>query len=328
MKSGPRTIDRQVITYFVIIAVIIGLVAYASRAVLFRPWTARRYIASVSHENIVYTFGGLDRHNLPLKDVLAIDLEKQVIKRPAKMRTERYGLAAAYGEKGIYVAGGYNNRKYLSEVLFFDIRKEEFRKIGDLPEARAFGVLAVFQGSLYYFGGWNGQEVADAILKLDLKTGSTEKLRVKMEALQYQTGLRKNDKLYIYGGENRRLENSRTLYVFDLEKEKITGKGELPVGLTRSPAALLDETVYIAGGWSEGPFNKIIRVDFKGGGIVPTVLGELPYNSEDMALAGYEGALYLIGGTELQLKRQIRIVEIDPETLGSESLLFKSFVWW
>lgn len=45
MKSKRRTIDKEVITCLVIIAVIIGFVAYAFRAVLFRPWTARSHIA-------------------------------------------------------------------------------------------------------------------------------------------------------------------------------------------------------------------------------------------------------------------------------------------
>jgi hypothetical protein len=327
-KANSRIIDNQVITYFVIIAVIIGLVAYASRGVLFRPWTARTRVSAVSDGHLVYIFGGLDRHNLPLEGILRINLEEKKIKQAATLPTPRYAAAAVLSGDTVYLAGGYDNKTYYTEVLAFDTKTNGLTMIAELPEPRCYGGLAVYGNKLYYFGGWNGKRIADTVIEVDLAAGTSKELPGPTEALQFQTALQSGRYLYLYGGETETLQYNRTFYVIDLASLTVVRRCSLPAGLVRSPAAVLEDTVYIAGGWSEGPLKKVFRVRPRAEPPDCTVLGEIPYSCEDTALAAYNNTLYLIGGSEERFKRQLRIVRIDPETLNSDSLLFKSFVWW
>ena len=328
MKTKRRIIDNQVITYLVIIIVIVGLVVYASRRVLFRPWTARTHMSAVSDGPFVYTIGGLDRHNVPLKEVLLIDLEERKIQRIADLPTPRYATAAVLHNGTVYVAGGYDNKQYYTDILALDRKKNRFSKIGELPEPRCYGGLAYFEGSIYYIGGWNGKDIAGEIIEYEIVTGRTGEITALTEPLQFQTVLQEGDRLYIYGGEKETLEYNDVFYTINLENFSVEDRCRLPAGLVRSPAEVSGNSVYIAGGWSSGPFQKLLNVQT--GSMPPQcrVIGEIPYNSEDMALASYNGSLFLIGGREERFQRQIRIVRIDPETLHNESLLFKSFAWW
>lgn len=328
MKEKRRVIDNQVITYLVIIAVIIGLVAYASRSVLFRPYTARTHCSSVSKNQFVYTFGGMNRHNTPVGEVLLLDLEKETIKRIADMPSPRYAVGAVLNNDTVYIAGGQDNKTYFRDVYAFDTGKEKFTKIAEMPEPRSYGTLASSEDALYYFGGWNGSDIADTIIKIDIASGSCELIPGITEALQFHTGIQRGETFYMYGGEDSDLNYSTSLYSIDMRTLTVSTEAILPLGLIRSSAAFIGDTFYIAGGWSKGPVKKILALDTADPGTDVSILGEIPYDPEDMTLASFEADLYLIGGREERFKRQVRIVRIDPATLESESLLFKSYVWW
>ncbi len=323
-----KKIDNQILVYLIIIVVIIGLVVYAARSVLFRPWTARTYIAAAGTENVVYTFGGLDRHKLIEQEVLRIDLAKETIKRVASLPTGRYGVAAAEYEGDIYLVGGCDNEVYYSDVFRFDTEKEEFIHIAQIPEPRAFGVLCAYQDKLYYLGGWNGKKVADAAVVIHLRDHTTNTVSGLIEPLQYQTGVQDGKYLFVYGGENNSLDYSDVLYTINLQTWEVVGQSMLPIPLVRSPAALLKDELYIAGGWSRGPSRQLYRVTVNARLPQCIHVGEIFFSCEDTALFAYDGFLYLLGGSEPRFKRQIRIVKIDPAAVEAESLLFKSYSWW
>ena len=46
MKRKSTLLDTQVIVYALILLSILGVVIYSARYILFRPWTARRWVSA------------------------------------------------------------------------------------------------------------------------------------------------------------------------------------------------------------------------------------------------------------------------------------------
>jgi hypothetical protein len=321
-------LDRQVVVYVCILLAIAGSVIYAARSVLFRPWTARRFISAVTIENRVYVFGGIDKQNLPLGDILCIDLEERTIKRVAEFPTERYAVSSAAAGGKIYLAGGYDTKGYYDDIFIFDPDSREIEKIGTLPEPRGFGAMVAYDQKLYYLFGWNGGGIGETVFEIDPAAGEAREFENGIPPVQYHTALASGEELYVYGGEDSENRYLDEVYRINMKNWDIEERWKLPFGIARSPAAILDGKLYIAGGWGGGSIQTVVKIDL--GDPTPEVeeIGEIPHETGSFALSSFQGDLYLIGGTEERFKRQIRILRIHPGTLETESQVFKSYVWW
>ncbi len=337
--SGQRSplLDRQVVVYVCILLAITGSVIYAARSVLFRPWTARRFISAVSIENRIYVFGGIDKQNLPLRDILCIDLEERTIKRVADFPTERYAVSSAVAGGKIYLAGGYDTKEYYDDIFMFDPDSREIEKIGTLPEPRGFGAMVAYDQKLYYLFGWNGNRIGETVFEIDPAAGEAREFENGIVSaggadgvppVQYHTALASGEELYVYGGEDGENRYLDEVYRINMKNWNIEGRWKLPFGIARSPAAILDHSLYIAGGWGGGSIKTVMRIDTRDPSQEVEEIGEIPYETGSFALSSFQGNLYLIGGTEERFKRQIRILRIHPGTLETESQVFKSYVWW
>lgn len=337
--SGRRSplLDRQVVVYVCILLAIAGSVIYAARSVLFRPWTARRFITAVTIENRVYVFGGLNKQNLPLRDILCIDLEERTIKRVAEFPSERYAVSPAVAEGKIYLAGGYDTKGYYDDIFMFDPDSHEIEKIGTLPEPRGFGAMVAYDRKLYYLFGWKGGGIGETVFEIDPAAGEAREFEKGIVSaggadmvppVHYHTALASGEKLYLYGGEDSENRYLDEVYRINMNNWNIEERWKLPFGIARSPATILDGKLYIAGGWGGGSIQTVVKIDL--GDPTPEVedLGEIPYETGSFTLSSFQGDLYLIGGTEERFKRQIRILRIHPGTLETESQVFKSYVWW
>jgi len=68
----------------------------------------------------------------------------------------------------------------------------------------------------------------------------------RYEALRFQRG----QELYIMGGfKNEKIQISRRVEVVDMKTGAVTTRGDMPVGLTHASALLVNDTVWIAGGF-------------------------------------------------------------------------------
>jgi N-acetylneuraminic acid mutarotase len=321
-------LDRQVVVYVFILLAIAGSVIYAARSVLFRPWTARRFISAATIENRVYVFGGIDKQNLPLRDILCIDLEERTIKRVAEFPTERYAVSSAVAGGKIYLAGGYDTKGYYDDIFIFDPDSREIEKIGTLPEPRGFGAMVAYDRKLYYLFGWNGGGIGETVFEIDPAAGEAREFENGIPPVQYHTALASGEELYVYGGEDSENRYLDEVYRINMKNWDIEERWKLPFGIARSPAAILDGKLYIAGGWSGGSIKTVMRIDTRDPTPEVEEIGKIPHETGSFALSSFQGDLYLIGGTEERFKRQIRILRIHPGTLETESQVFKSYVWW
>jgi len=328
MKNQSPWLDHQVLIYLGILVVLAAVTMYASRNILFRPWTSRRWVSAVSADEKIYTIGGINKYNRLEDDIICIDLKENTLKRTGKLPSPRYGAGSAIIGGKLYIAGGYDFHVYLDQILVFDPEEKELRQIGTLPGPRAFGQLVAVNGFLYYISGWNGKKITDDIIKIDPDSGETASHALSFPPMELFTACIYKNIVYIIGGENTDRENVNILYKFDPEKNTVLAEGVLPQSRCRVPAAVQDDTLYIIGGWDGGVLTDILKGDCTAAELELEYMGEFKDDSSDLALVSSGDFLYLLGGTESRYRRQLRIIQIDPEDFSSTSLILKSYSWW
>ena len=328
MKQRSPFLDKQVIIYFAIILTAVGFIIYSARYVLFRPWTARRWVSTAAIDENLFTVGGINNFNILEDDIIQINLAENTLKRVAKLPSPRYAVSTAAYEESVYIVGGYDFDDYLDDILKYDTRTGEISVIGHLPEPRAFGAMVSVPPFLYYFHGWTGKEVAPDILRINPVDGRVTTLESPVEPLQLHSAAAVGNLVYIIGGENLSKEYVDTIYEIDMTVLKVIRTAQLPSSRGRVPAASAGKEIYLVGGWAGEPLSDVIRLDTEKLKFTPEVLGELGDSNYDLSLAVFGTHLYLIGGTEERFERQIRVLSINTDTLQTESRVFKSFAWW
>ncbi len=133
MKQRSPFLDKQVIIYFAIILTVVGFIVYSARHVLFRPWTARRWVSTAAIDERLFIVGGINNFNILEDAIIRINLAENTLKRVAKLPSPRYGVSTAVYGESVFIAGGYDFDDYLDAVLRYDTRTGEISVIGHLP---------------------------------------------------------------------------------------------------------------------------------------------------------------------------------------------------
>ncbi|HUX21904.1 MAG TPA: kelch repeat-containing protein, partial [Spirochaetia bacterium] len=163
---------RTYFTYFGFLFIILVIVGYSARNVLFRPWTARSWVTSATLGSRIFVFGGKNSQNDLMKDVLVVDPGANTLKRVGSQPTDLFGSSAATVDGRIYLAGGTDNRSITDRIERYDPAAKHLVPFGRLPGPRTFGGMVVSGGLLFYLGGWDGRRTSDDIIRIDPNTGS------------------------------------------------------------------------------------------------------------------------------------------------------------
>jgi len=90
---------------------------------------------------------------------------------------------------------------------------------------------------------------------------------------------------------------------------------------------VLEGAVYVAGGWGGRPLDELLVIYTSSDQLEAVPIGKLPLPMADPALVALRGKLYVIGGEDPELKRQIGVFELDPLTGIGENIRMRSFLW-
>lgn len=79
------------------------------------------------------------------------------------MRHKRFTTAAAVLHNSIYVAGGYNNQRYLATVERLDPREGRWGEVSPMAHKRGAHTCTAANGCLVAIGGWDGAKCVSAL---------------------------------------------------------------------------------------------------------------------------------------------------------------------
>jgi hypothetical protein len=323
-KRGRLTLA----VYVSVIAVLVGAVIWASRFVLFQPWTAREWVASVEVENSIYAIGGRDRHGQVYSEIFKIQPERKKIRTVAELPSPRYGIGAAAVDGLIYIYGGFDGRWCYDDVVIFDVTTGELDTVAHLPGGRAFGGTAKAGDAVYYVGGWDGANVLDEILEYSIQGGTFRRIGSLPSPREFITLVSLDGKLYVIGGSDDRGQYLDEVLEIDAKSGDLLRTAYLPYEIKRGAAAVRDSDIVLMGGWEGKRSARATAIRPGAEEFTITALDDLPRGFSDTALIAYNDKLVLIGGNHPRFKRQIGFLMIDLDTGMSEDIKFRSFLFW
>ena len=320
-RRGRRTI----VVYISLFACVVLGITWASRYVLFQPWTAREWVNVEAARGEIYIFGGRDRQGQTYKEIYRVDLQDLRIHKISTLPSPRFAMASTVLDDRIYVLGGFDGRRCFSDILVFDSKSSKISKLAELPSSRCFGAAAVQNGQIYYFGGWDGGEQLDEIIRIDPNTGSTELVGRLPSPRELITAESLSGKIYGFGGSDRHGNYLDDVVVLDPSDRSVAGLGRLPSGRARSSTVVMNDQILLVGGWEGAKLREVIALasDLK-----IQQYAQLERGFSDVGTVNLDGEIYIVGGTHERFQRQIQVLRWNPESNRMDSIKFRSFLFW
>lgn len=193
---------------------------------------------------------------------------------------------------------------------------------------------AILDGNLYVYGGHTGsahsysnEEQGRTLLRLNLKTGKWKEL-AEGPALQGLAMVAHGDKLYRIGGftakneegEEHDLWSQDSVAAFDLDSNSWSELPALPEPRSSFDACVLDDTIYVIGGWKlageeESTWHKTAwSMDLSAEKPEWKQLPTPPFQRRALAVAAFDGKVYVIGGMQETGGPTTRVDIFDPKS--------------
>ncbi|MBU2514909.1 hypothetical protein KJ966_26615 [bacterium] len=334
MKKGAfrdSFLLRSRVTIFIylsLLLVLILIIGYAGRHIIFRPWTSRNMVSAAVVDNSIFCFGGMGENNVFYRDILQIDLEENIIRRLDQLPQKVIGLRSEVVNGKIYLIGGLDRTSFSDKILVFDSQSHELTEFAELPFPAAFGDSTLINKDIFYIGGWTGQNYLDTIIKIETQTGKVKTIGRLPTPREYVGTASYQGKIYLFGGEDHNGHILDDILEIDPENGEVLRTTKLPSPRMYMETAVLNGKIFMTGGWADGiPYNDILMMDPVSLEVKTNILGHTSQKLLYKSLVTVGDNIYLIGGADDLSNRQIGVVKIDinSKTVSSPSL--KSYSW-
>lgn len=327
-NTVKRRSRRTIAVYLGVLAAIVVVTIWASRFVLFQPWTAREWVGAAAAEGNIYIFGGKDREGQNYDEIYRVDLQNVRLEEVAQLPTPRFGMGIVALNHSVYLLGGFDGRRCYDDVLAFDIRTMKVKKLAELPGPRAFGSVAASSGRIFYLGGWNGTKPVADILEIEPATGESRLLSRLPTPREFTTAASYDGNIYLIGGSDDRGTYLEDILEIDPDTGIVVRQTDLPSSRTRTSTVAVDSGIYILGGWFGRKLDEVLFLDPTGGELQLESFTSMETGISDIAAVNLEDEIYLIGGAHERFQRQIHVRRWDPVSGERESLKFRNFLFW
>ncbi len=310
--------------YSALLLVAAFAIFYFGRDTILRPWTARKGAGAAAVAERIYVFGGQDNEQGILDEVLELDIRKRSVHVLLRLPQPVYKPATVSIGSKIYILGGTGQVGYLDQILEIDVRSGEVQLIGTLPTPRAYGGVAVVANQLYYVGGASDTGYLDEIVEVDPESGESRVVGHLPSARQHVATVGAGESLYVFGGEDQNYEYLADVIEYVPTTGALRRNGKLPATSSRMTVTAIDGKLIACGGWRLGkPMDWIIEVDTSTSKLEPKLIGSLKEPVADRELLTIGKRLYMVGGSDPGLTRQIGVLEIAPQSLQMEYERFR-----
>lgn len=209
------------------------------------------------------------------------------------------------------------------------------KTFADIPEmVTSFGG-AIADGYLYTYGGHTGsahsystEEQGNALRRLKLDGKSKWETVAKGPHLQGLALVGHGDKVYRIGGftaknaegEEHDLWSQSDVAEFDPQTQKWNKLPSLPEPRSSFDAAVLNDTIYVIGGWSmqgdqDSQWHKTAwKLDLSQDKPEWQPLPNPPFQRRALSVAAFEGKIYAIGGMQEDGGPTTEVAVFDPKT--------------
>jgi len=137
------------------------------------------------------------------------------------------------------------------------------------PPPRSAHSAVIYKNEMFIFGGWNGHKSLNDFYSLNLETLEWREIQKQdcPSIRRMHSAVVYKDKMYLFGGfdESRPAHTYNELFCFDFQTETwktVPCRGMIPKGRSRATAAIVENNMYIIGGWDRVLyFGEVYRLD-------------------------------------------------------------------
>lgn len=162
----------------------------------------KRYYVSVAYaSNYIYALGGHNGENQGrLDSAERYNLDENLWQPIASMNRVRSDAAAAEVNNRVYVAGGFEGRRYHDSAEYYDAESNQWTLISRMHSPRGGISLAAHGGYLYAIGGNDGSSRLRSIERYDPVSGKWEVVGQMNRRKSNLSSSVLGDDIYIIGG--------------------------------------------------------------------------------------------------------------------------------
>ena len=187
---------------------------------------------------------------------------------------KRSGHSAFVHNGEIYVSGGWNGTKYIDSIESLNVNGEnlEWKPQFKLSVKSNGHKMVCHENNVIQTGGRDGDNVSDRINQISLNPPHNTKLLTKMPEPRCNHGCEMiDDQVVVAGGRTSKYvsDSKKTVYVYDLKKNKIKRTLPLPFPITEMATVSYKSNIILIGGVNEKgqTLNTVVMYDVKSGKI-------------------------------------------------------------
>ena len=235
------------------------------------PPSARSGSQAVMESSQLYFFGGYTKKNGDyFNDLFSFSLQtyKWLSLDPTpKLPPKRTDHSLCSFKGNLYLFAGYDGTTRFNDVWIYSIEGNSWLEVecNMPPEARFGHTASNFKDKMIVFGGWNGHNTLNDVWTFSYTTKQWNKIvttgfiypRYRHSSVVY------GSTVLMFGGVNKEQLRFDDLVAFDINKShfcKWTTKGNAPTARTFHKACIIENFMYIVGGYDGARKNDMFRI--------------------------------------------------------------------
>ena len=266
--------------------------------------------------------------------------------------SERNGHTMVVLNNKIYIFGGFGLKSdgqlgHLNDFYEIDIEQStstELNITGTLPTKRHQHTMVVLNDKIYIFGGYGINSVGvnswlNDFYEIDIEQSTSTELTITITGTlptkrHQHTMVVLNNKIYIFGGFsgiNGVFSNFNNFYEIDIEQStstELTITGTLPSARNEHTMVVLNNKIYIFGGFGGTHLNNFYKIDIEQSTSTElNISGTLPTaRKEHTMVVTMDNKIYIFGGYGRNSNGVFSYlndsykIEIDSDTVTSTEL--------
>ena len=208
-------------------------------------------------------------------------------------------MATGHGGK-VFVFGGARSMAWqaVATVFVYDPATEDWAAAGPMPERRMGGEAVSLDDFIYLVGGTGG---TTAMLRFEPDRGAWNLLPGPSQPREHVAAVAYEGEIWVIGGRWGGTGALATVEVFDPASGMWREGPELNEARSGFGAAVVGDRIVVAGGEILGqrPWTALASAEVYGPESGAwNLLPELPAGIHGMPVVGYDGAVYVLGGSD------------------------------
>ena len=258
--------------------------------------TARSEMRAAVVDGIFYVPGGFGG----LTDFAAYDPANDSWTVLAPMPEPAHHMMATGHDGKVFVFGGARSMAWQAEasIFVYDPTTEAWSLAGTMPERRLGGEAVSLGGFIYLVGGTGG---TTALLRYDAAADSWNVLPGPSQPREHVAAVAFKGELWVIGGRWGGTGALATVEIFDPASGAWREGPEMNEARSGFGAAVVGDGIIVAGGeiLGERPWTALASAEaYDPASAAWARLPDLPAGIHGMPVVGYEGAAFVLGGSD------------------------------